>query len=60
MNNPEEIICNCNRVTRGEIEHAIKTQKLTTVEEVGDATGASQVCGACEEDVQAILDELNK
>ena len=55
----DEIICNCNQITRGEIVEAIKSKSLKTVEEVGEATGAGTVCGACQDDIQAILDEIN-
>jgi len=54
-----ETICNCMGVTRGEIIQAIKENKLTTVEEVGDATGAGTGCGGCQPDIEEILKEIN-
>lgn len=54
-----EVICNCMGVTRGEIIKAIKDKKLTTVEEVGEATEAGTGCGGCQPDIQSILDEVN-
>lgn len=54
-----DIICNCMGVTRGEIIKAIKDKRLTTVEQVGDATEAGTGCGGCQEDIQAILNEVN-
>lgn len=54
-----EIICNCNDISRGEIIKAIKEKGLKTVDEVGDATTAGTVCGGCQDDIQAILDEIN-
>lgn len=55
----DEIICHCMGVTRGEIEDAIRTQHLKTVEEVGDATSAGTGCGGCQGHIQEILDQLN-
>ena len=59
MPNPDEIICNCRAVTRAGIETAVRRQGLKTIEEVSRATGAGWDCGACHEDIQAILDEIN-
>lgn len=55
----DEIICNCNEITRGEIIKAIREKGLKTVDEVGDATSAGTVCGACQDDIQEILDKEN-
>lgn len=54
------VICNCNEIYKSEIVKAIKEKGLKTVEEVGDATTAGTVCGSCQDDIQEILDELNK
>ncbi len=54
-----EVICNCNDVTYGQIVDAVKEKKLTSVEEVQDATEAGTVCGGCIDDIQEILDEIN-
>lgn len=54
------VICNCNEIYKSEIVKAIKEKGLKTVEEVGDATTAGTVCGSCQDDIQAILDEINK
>ncbi len=59
MSNRDEIICNCNEITRGEIEDAIREKGLKTVDEVGEATEAGTVCGSCQDDIQDILDEIN-
>ncbi len=59
MSNKDEIICNCNQITRGEIEDAIRNKNLKTVDEVGEAVDAGTVCGACQDDIQEILDTLN-
>lgn len=55
----EEIICNCMEITRGEIEDAIKSGGLKTIEEVGEATEAGTVCGSCHDDIEDILKEIN-
>jgi NAD(P)H-nitrite reductase large subunit len=54
-----EIVCNCNDITRSEIIEAIKAKKLKTVEDVEDETEAGSVCGACKDTIQEILDEIN-
>lgn len=54
------LICNCNEIYKSEIVKAIKEKGLKTVEEVGEETTAGTVCGECLDDIQAILDELNK
>ena len=54
------IICNCNEIYKSEIVKAIKEKGLKTVEEVGEITSAGTVCGQCQDDIQKILDELNK
>jgi len=53
------LICNCNEVYKSEIIKAIKEKGLKTVEEVGEETLAGTGCGGCQEDIQAILDEIN-
>lgn len=54
------MICTCMEVYQKEIEAAIKDKKLTTLEQVQDATGAGTVCGACVDDLQKILEQINK
>ncbi|MGI6338499.1 MAG: (2Fe-2S)-binding protein [Bacteroidales bacterium] len=54
------LICNCNEVYKSEIVKAIKEKGLKTVEEVGEETAAGTGCGGCQDDIQEILDELNK
>jgi len=39
---------------------AIKEKRLKTVEKVGEETTAGNVCSQCLDDIQAIVDELNK
>lgn len=56
----DQIICNCFQVTKREIIEAIKEKKLTTVDQVGEATNAGTGCGGCQDTIQEILDEINK
>jgi len=53
------LICYCNEVHKSTIVNAIKEKGLKTVEEVGHETGAGQVCGQCQPDIQKLLDEIN-
>lgn len=55
----DTIICTCLDITRGSIVEAVRTHQLTTVEQVGEITQAGTICGQCQDDIQAILDELN-
>jgi len=55
----DDIICNCNEISRAEIIKAIKEKGLKTVEEVGEATTAGTVCGGCQEEIQEILDAVS-
>lgn len=53
-------ICHCNGIMKSEIEKAIREKGLKTVEEVGEATTAGTTCGGCQDDIQEILNEINK
>ncbi len=55
-----EVVCNCFGVSRGEIEEAIRTKNLKTVDQVGEVTNAGTGCGGCQEEIQKILDSINK
>lgn len=54
------LICTCNEIYKSVIVKAIQEKGLKTVEEVGEATTAGTVCGQCQDDIQDILNELNK
>jgi len=56
----DDLVCKCNEISRAEIIKAIKEKGLKTVEEVGEATTAGTVCGGCQEEIQEILDALNR
>lgn len=55
----ERIVCHCFSVTEGEIRKVIRENHLTTVEQVTHFTKAGGGCGACRDDIQAILDDMN-
>ncbi len=50
----EKIVCNCMSVTCGQIKKAVDAG-AGTLEEVQEATGASTVCGACLQEVEALI-----
>src|SRR3989339_1032454 len=43
----KEIVCHCGRITRKQIEKAIISKGLTTVEQIMEETGAGTFCGSC-------------
>ncbi|MEH7545495.1 nitrite reductase large subunit NirB [Neobacillus vireti] len=51
----EEIICGCNGVSKGTIVEAIRTQGLTSVDQVKGCTSASRSCGGCKSLVADLL-----
>jgi len=52
-------ICHCNGIMKSEIVQAIKEKGLKSVEEVGEVTGAGNICGGCIPDIEDILKEVN-
>lgn len=55
-----KVVCNCFGITEEEIEHVVRDNALTTIEEVTNYTKAGGGCGACKPDIQAILDRIIK
>ncbi|MFB6468769.1 nitrite reductase large subunit NirB [Cytobacillus sp. Hz8] len=51
----DELVCGCNGVTKGSIVEAIRTNGLTTVDEVGGCTNAGRSCGRCKPIIADIL-----
>lgn len=51
----DELVCGCNGVTKGAIVDAIKTQGLTTLDQVSHCTNAGRSCGRCKPMVSSIL-----
>lgn len=54
-----KIVCTCFNVTDKEIQHAIRENKLTTIEDVTNFTKAGGGCGGCHEQIQEMLDTIN-
>lgn len=52
-----EIICICMKVTRGQIVAAITEKGCKTFEGIQLETEVRTICGACEDDIQNILNE---
>lgn len=55
----EKIVCHCFNVSEEAIIKAIRTNHLTTVEEVTFYTKAGGACGKCKGEIQQILDKVN-
>lgn len=51
----DELVCGCNGVTKGAIIESIKTQGLTTLDQVSHCTNAGRSCGRCKPMVSSIL-----
>jgi len=52
-----ETICFCGDVTVGDIKKAYE-EGATTVEAIGEATGAGTHCGGCKDHIAEILEQL--
>jgi NifU-like protein len=52
------IVCTCFGVTDKEIEAAVRSNNLTTVEEVTNFTKAGGGCGGCHTEIQKIIDRV--
>ena len=55
----DKIICRCLGISNGDIEDAVKAGD-TTYEDVQSSTGCGTACGACEDEVRELIDELTK
>lgn len=55
----DKLICTCLDVYKTQIVKAIKTEELTSLQEVMDATNAGTGCGSCHDSIQEVLDEVN-
>ena len=53
--NMDKVVCECFGVTNGQVKEAVDNG-ATTLEEVAEATGASTGCGACNDDLQRLVD----
>ena len=52
----EKMVCTCFQVSDKVILDAIKTNGLTTVEEITNYTKAGGACGRCKDEIQKIID----
>ncbi|MDE6873571.1 MAG: (2Fe-2S)-binding protein [Lachnospiraceae bacterium] len=55
--NEDDIICPCTGVTARDVMDAVKNG-ANTVEDIEAATSAGTVCGACIQDLEALLAKL--
>lgn len=53
----DDIICTCYDITVKDIKDAY-TNGATTLDEIGEATKAGTLCGACLSDLEELLDSL--
>ena len=53
--NLDKIVCECFGVTNGMVREAVY-EGATTLEEVAEKTGAGTGCGACNDDLQRLVD----
>ncbi len=56
----DPLVCTCFNVHESEIVEAVKINRLTTLEEVMNYTKAGGACGKCKDEVQKILDRVNR
>jgi len=56
----DKTLCFCMGIKENEVREAIVSQKLKTVEEVGNYIKAGTGCGGCQPAIQKFLDEINK
>ena len=54
------VVCKCFGITEAEIEHAIRENKLTSVEQVTNYCKAGGGCGSCHEDIEEMIGRLRK
>lgn len=54
------IVCKCFGVTDAKIRKVIKLNHLTTLAQVTEYTKAGGACGSCLDQIQQILDEVNR
>ena len=52
---PDELVCSCNTVTRGEIEGTIRSGAALTSADVGRLTRAGTGCGSCLAEIDTLL-----
>jgi len=55
-----KVVCKCFGITEHEIEHVVRENSLSTVEEVTNYTKAGGGCGNCKPEIEKILDRIRK
>ena len=55
-----EVVCRCFGVTDLEIESVVRENDLKTIEEVTNYCKAGGACGACHDDIRAIIEKVRK
>lgn len=55
--NKEEVLCNCFRVTVGDIEDAIR-DGATSIEDIQDMTSFGTACGVCLDEHEETLHKM--
>lgn len=51
----DPLLCRCSGVSEQTVREAIAVRALTTIEAVGEATGAGTGCGSCQSDIQKLI-----
>lgn len=59
LEDESRIVCRCFNVTEAKIRELVKSNHLTTVEQVTNYSKAGGACGTCKGEIQKILDEIN-
>ena len=54
----EYVICPCRGVTRGEVEDAIRKNRITDLKVLCQTTNAGTKCGGCREDLEKLIHEI--
>ena len=52
------VICPCRGVTRGEVEDAIRKNRITDLKVLCQTTNAGTKCGGCREDLEKLIHEI--
>lgn len=54
-----KIVCTCFNITEDEIEHAVRENHLTTIDDVTNFTKAGGACGGCHGEIRKIIDRIS-
>ncbi len=60
QNSREYEVCVCRHVTRGQIEDFLRESGLTDLKEVCAALNIGNVCGACREMIDKLIEEAKE